>query len=219
MIAIENLAKRFTGPAGLVRALDGISFTVEAGEFVAVQGPSGCGKTTLLLVAGALLHPSEGQVRLDGQNPYSLSPDERSRFRAETIGFVFQQFHLVPYLSVRDNVLAPQLAKPQPDARERANELLRRFQLTDRADHTPDALSTGERQRTALARAFLNRPKVLLADEPTGNLDEQNGEIVLRCLADFAGDGGAVLFVTHDVRATQYAHRTVRMENGKILEK
>lgn len=216
VIAVENLTKRFAGP---VQALDGISFTVDAGEFVAVQGPSGCGKTTLLLIVGALLQPSEGKVLLDGQDPYSLSPNERARFRAETIGFVFQQFHLVPYLSVLDNVLAPQLAKPQPDAMERANDLIGRFHLADRADHTPDAFSTGERQRAALARAFLNRPKLLLADEPTGNLDEQNGESVLRCLADFAKDGGAVLLVTHDVHATQYADRTVRMENGRMLQK
>jgi ABC-type lipoprotein export system ATPase subunit len=219
MIAIENLAKRFAGPAGPVQALDGVSLSIAAGEFVAVRGPSGCGKTTLLLIVGALLQPSEGKVLLDGCDPYLLSPDERSRFRAETVGFVFQQFHLVRYLSVRENVLAPQIAKPHPDATERANELLRRFHLADRADHTPEALSTGERQRTALARAFLNRPKVLLADEPTGNLDDENGEIVLRCLADFAGQGGAVLLVTHDARAAQYAHRTVRMENGKVLQK
>ncbi|MCX8038572.1 MAG: ABC transporter ATP-binding protein [Candidatus Sumerlaeia bacterium] len=217
MIAVENLCKRFSGPSGIVQALDGVSLQVGEGEFVAVQGPSGCGKTTLLLIVGALLQPTEGRVCVGGANPYELPPDARARFRAQTIGFVFQQFHLVPYLTVRENILAPQLALSVPDAPQRADALLRRFQLADRARHTPDALSTGERQRTALARAFLNRPKVLLADEPTGNLDGDNAEIVLRGLADFAREGGAVLLVTHDVRAAQYASRILRMKDGRIL--
>ncbi len=217
MIAVENLRKRFSGPSGVVQALDGVSLQVGEGEFVAVQGPSGCGKTTLLLIVGTLLHPTEGKVCVGGANPYELPLDARARFRAQTIGFVFQQFHLIPYLTVRENILAPQLAVSDPAALQRADDLLRRFQLADRARHTPDTLSTGERQRTALARAFLNRPKVLLADEPTGNLDADNAEIVLRGLADFARDGGAVLLVTHDARAAQYAHRIVRMKNGKVL--
>ncbi|MCX5684896.1 MAG: ATP-binding cassette domain-containing protein, partial [Planctomycetota bacterium] len=176
----------------------------------------GCGKTTLLLIAGGLLKPDDGQVLLAGQDPYALAPDARARFRAENVGFVFQQFHLIPYLSVLDNILAPALARPLENARERAVELAGRFGLTDRQGHVPGELSTGDRQRTALARALLHKPQFLLADEPTGNLDEASGHVVLGHLAEFAKTGGAVLLVTHDPHATQYATRPVRMESGWI---
>jgi len=216
MLELKDLTKRFMGPAGVVRALDGVALRVPAGEFVAVHGPSGCGKTTLLLAAGALLRPTDGRVTIDGQNPYDLPPDERSRFRAGKIGFVFQQFHLVPYLTVLDNVSAPCLAKRTPHASDRARELIARFNLDDRIGHLPAALSTGERQRAALARALLNKPKLLLADEPTGNLDERNAENVLQSFAELAEDGVAVLLVTHDTRAASYANRALYMENGNI---
>lgn len=217
LLQIENLDRSYAGPRGIVNAVAGVSLTVNAGEFVAVRGPSGCGKTTLLLAAGALLQPSCGRVLLNGQSPYELSSGARARFRAENIGFVFQQFHLVPYLDVLDNILAPTLAlEANGDHRARASELAQRFGLQDRLHHVPSALSTGERQRVALARALLNRPKLLLADEPTGNLDEQNGQLVFRCLAEFARDGGAVLLVTHEPRAGELATRTLHMEGGRI---
>ena len=216
MLEVSNLTRSFRGPEGTVRALDGVSFGVAQGEFVAVHGPSGCGKTTLLLVCGGLLQPGSGDVSVDGENPYQLPPESRSRFRAEKVGFVFQQFHLVPYLTVLDNVATPSLAMPQPDAPARARELIRRFNLEDRIRHTPAALSTGERQRTALARALLNRPKLLLADEPTGNLDVENAENVLQYFADFAREGGSVLLVTHDARAASYAHRALHMKSGTL---
>ena len=219
MLRTTDLSKLYPNPQGTVRALDGVSLAVESGEFVAVRGPSGCGKTTLLLAAGGLLRPTEGQVLVNGQDPYTLSPDERARLRAENIGFVFQQYHLVPYLSVLDNVLAPSLAMPRPGVRARAEELVARFRLMDRMHHLPAELSTGERQRTALARALLNRPGLLLADEPTGNLDADNSEVVLSCLSEFAQDGGAVLLVTHDAGAVQYARRVLQLRNGKLLQR
>ncbi len=218
MLRIDGLRKVYAGASRPVTALDGVSLVVEAGEFAAVQGPSGCGKTTLLLVAAGLLRPDGGQVALDGEDPYALPPEARAAFRARSVGFVFQQFHLVPYLTVLDNVLAPSLARPAEDACERARELVEHVGLADRADHVPAALSTGERQRVALARALLNRPKVLLADEPTGNLDPASAETVLGHLAGFAGGGGAVLLVTHDERAADRAGRIVRMEAGKFLD-
>jgi len=217
MLEVKNLTRCFEGPAGVIRALDGVSLDVAEGEFVAVHGPSGCGKTTLLLVAGGLLQPSSGQVTVDGEDPYRLPPEKRSRFRADKIGFVFQQFHLVPYLTVLDNVAAPSLAKPEPNADARARELVSRFNLEDRIRHVPAKLSTGERQRTALARALLNRPKLLLADEPTGNLDVENAQNVLQYFADFAKEGGAVLVVTHDTRAATYAHRMLEMQKGMLV--
>ena len=216
MLELEGVSKTFQGPVRTVRALEDFSLSVGEGEFVAVQGPSGCGKTTLLLIAGGLLQPSEGRVLLGGEDPYSLSPETRCKLRAAKVGFVFQQFHLVPYLSALDNVLVSALAKPGPNLVARARELIEHFQLQERADHVPARLSTGERQRTALARALLNRPKVLLADEPTGNLDAENAEIVLKCLADFSADGGAVLLVTHAASVGSYTKRMLHMENGKL---
>jgi putative ABC transport system ATP-binding protein len=216
-LEIEGLTKSYRGPAGDVCAVDAASLVLRAGEFLAVRGPSGCGKTTLLLAAGTLLQPTRGQVLIDGQDPYGLSPGQRARFRAQQIGFVFQQFHLVPYLDVLDNILASALAlRPNRPARPRALELVEQFGLTNRMSHVPAALSTGERQRVALARALLNQPKLLLADEPTGNLDEPNGQLVLGCLAEFARAGGAVLLVTHDPRAGSYADRIIDMTAGKL---
>ena len=218
ILQCTNVSRSFAGPNGTVHALSDVSLRAESGELVAVRGPSGCGKTTLLLVAGALLKPSSGEVRLDSQDPYGLSPNRRSGLRAEAIGFVFQQFYLVPYLDVLDNVLAPSVARPQPDAAARARELVQRFGLEHRLHHVPSQLSTGERQRTALARALMNRPKLILADEPTGNLDDANGDVVLHHLSEFAQGGGAALVVTHDARVAEIAHRTLTMDNGKLQE-
>lgn len=218
MLEFDSVGKVFRGGGQTVGALDQVSFRVSSGEFATVRGPSGCGKSTLLLVAGGLLHPSEGTVRVAGTDPYALSAAQRAAFRAETIGFVFQQFHLLPYLTVLDNVLAPTVARKLPGARDKANRLLERFGLVERATHLPGELSTGEKQRTALARALLGDPKVLLADEPTGNLDEENGAAVLQALADFAAGGGSVLMVTHDSQAATKASRTLRMRGGRLVE-
>jgi ABC-type lipoprotein export system ATPase subunit len=217
VLHIQNLGKSYAGPGGLVRALDEVSVSVTLGEFLALQGPSGCGKTTLLLAAGGLLQPSTGVVQVQGQDLYALAPEARARFRAAQIGFVFQQFHLIPYLSVLDNVLAPSLALELPRARERAGELVARFGLQDRAHHVPAELSTGERQRVALARALLNNPKLLLADEPTGNLDRENAGVVLDALSRFAREGGAVLLVTHDSAAAQKAGRILQFKGGRLV--
>jgi len=215
MLKFKNVTKIFNGPQGEVTALKNVSFSVRPGEVVAVRGPSGCGKSTLLLTAGTLLRPSEGSVAIGNADPYALTPDGRSSLRAETIGFVFQQFHLVPYLSVADNVLLPSVVKKSDEANARAQELLARFGLEHRAHHVPAQLSIGERQRTALARALFNSPTLLLADEPTGNLDPENGEIVLHALKTFAEEGGAVLLVTHDT--ADCATRTLQMANGSLV--
>ncbi len=215
-LSITELTKRYPGPNGTVVALAGISLTVAAGEFVAVQGPSGCGKSTLLLAAGGLLRPDGGTVSVAGKDPYALTAEARAAFRATHIGFVFQQFHLVPYLSVLDNVLTPALAMPGEGALERAGELIAQFGLQDRQHHLPEQLSVGERQRAALARALLNRPELLLADEPTGNLDKDNANVVLDALARFARAGGAVLLVTHDTVASGRTDRIVRLAKANF---
>jgi len=216
MIRIDNISKSFSSPDGRVQALKNISLTLEAGQLMAVQGPSGCGKTTLLLTAGTLLKPETGHVFVDGHDPYLLSPNHRSDLRAAKIGFVFQQFHLVPYLSVLENILVPCAANPKPTDMDRAKELIDHFNLADRIGHFPSQLSTGQCQRVALARALVNDPKLILADEPTGNLDEENAKIVLSYLAEFADKGCAVLIVTHDPYIGQFTHRTIRLCNGVL---
>lgn len=216
ILELRDVQKHFRRPDGAVRAMDGVSLRIGAGEFVAVQGPSGSGKTTLLMAAGILMQPDSGAVVIAGEEPYKLSAEQRAGFRAAHIGFVFQQFHLVHYLNVLDNVLTAALASRADGAKERAHDLIERFGLASRVGHVPSELSTGERQRVALARALLNRPKLLLADEPTGNLDEENGRMVLDCLAAFAKEGGAVLLVTHDPKAAGFSHRALRMEGGRL---
>jgi putative ABC transport system ATP-binding protein len=216
LVEIRDARKTYKGASGQVQAVDGLSLTLDAGDFVAVQGPSGCGKSTLLLLAGGLLAPESGSVLIAGEDPYALTADARSMFRAENIGFVFQQFHLVPYLSVLDNVLAPSIATGAAGCEKRARELIDEFGLSHRLEHTPGELSSGERQRTALARALLNEPKVLLADEPTGNLDTENATEVLKHLREFASAGGAVLLVTHDVQAAAAADRVIHLRDGKL---
>jgi len=216
LLQLQNVSKTYRTGTNEVRAVDDVSLNVNAGEFVAVQGPSGCGKTTLLLMAGGLLAPDSGTVTVGGENPYALPADRRARFRAANIGFVFQQFHLVPYLSVLENVLSASLVTKSANARQRADELLDRFGLQHRSHHVPGELSTGERQRTALARALMNRPQLILADEPTGNLDSEHAEIVLKHLAEVA-QNAAVLLVTHDMRALKYAGRVEQIRDGRLI--
>lgn len=217
MLQIRHVHRCYRKPRATVHALQGVSLHVHTGEFVVVRGPSGCGKTTLLLTAGGLLAPDEGEVLVDGQNPYALAIEDRARLRASTIGFVFQEYHLIPYLTVLENVMVPSLALSASAPRGRAEELLDRLNLSARAGHVSAELSTGERQRTALARALFNRPRLLLADEPTGNLDPDNSSALLAHIAEFARSGGAVLMVTHDDMAEGYSDRVLRMREGELV--
>ncbi len=199
VLTMHNVTKTYRPPGRHeVVGLKDVSLKVESGAFKVVCGPSGSGKTTLLLAAGGLQKPESGSVKVGGEDIYALSSEKRARCRAGQIGFVFQQFHLIPFLSVLENVLAPTLAVPGNDSEEKARCLVDFFGISHRIDHPPSELSTGERQRVALARAMLNDPALVLADEPTGNLDEKNAEVVLKHLRDFAARGGAVLVATHD---------------------
>ncbi|MFK7818388.1 MAG: ABC transporter ATP-binding protein [Planctomycetaceae bacterium] len=215
MLELREITKTFPSARQDVTAVKDVSLSVNAGEFVAVTGPSGCGKSTLLLTAGSLLAPDAGTAIVNGTNLYDLDANQRAKFRNEQIGFVFQELHLVPYLSVLNNVKAPAIVSGAA-VQERAMGLLDEFGLSDRLSHRPGKLSTGERQRTALARALLNEPSVLLADEPTGNLDTENSEIVLKRMRQFAESGGAVLLVTHDPLAAEQADRIVTMRDAAI---
>ncbi|MCK5174201.1 MAG: ABC transporter ATP-binding protein [Planctomycetes bacterium] len=218
MLELKQISKIFSGPQGPVRVLSESCLSVKPGEFVAVHGPSGCGKSTMLLIAGGLLAPGKGKVLIDGQDPYKMAPNQRCGFRAGKLGFVFQQFHLVPYLTVLENVLTIATVNRIENPSRRAKELISHFSLDHRMNHLPSQLSTGERQRVALARALFNNPKLILADEPTGNLDEKNAAMVFEYLAEFTANGGAVLVVTHDVKAAKYAHRTVHLKDGKVVQ-
>jgi len=217
MIELVNVSKVYRTDSGEVRALDDVTLSVAPGEFVTVRGPSGSGKSTLLLTIGGMIRPTEGRVLAGGQDVYMMSSRQRGRLRADTIGFVFQMFYLVPYLSALENVLVPTLARPGT-GRQDAMALLTRLQLADRLDHRPAELSTGERQRVALARALLNSPQIILADEPTGNLDPDNARQVMSYLAEFHHEGGTVLVVTHDPLADQYAQRMLLMDRGQVRD-
>jgi putative ABC transport system ATP-binding protein len=217
MLQFDDVSRIYRTNRGEVRALDGLSLTVDEGEFVAVRGPSGSGKTTLLFAAGGMQRPSGGRVIVDGTDLYDLPPSGRAVFRAERIGFVFQMFHLVPYLSVIENVLLSAGGDPS-DRKTHAGELLERLGLADRMTHRPSELSAGERQRVAIARAVLNRPRLILADEPTGNLDPENAEAVINALTEFHKEGATIIVVTHGQDAEERATRVVRLRGGKLDE-
>ena len=217
ILEAEGLKKTFHTSGGDVRAVDDISISLSGGDFVAMHGPSGCGKSTLLLMAGGLLSPDEGTLTIADADPYSLSAGARAAFRGKHVGFVFQQFHLIPYLDVLDNVLVNQLAAGEEDLRTEAESLLEKFQIDHRKHHVPSRLSVGEQQRVALARALVRKPGLILADEPTGNLDTENSAIILDHLSEFAKAGGAVLMVTHDDRARAAANRALELSEGKLV--
>ena len=217
MIELENVSKVYRTANGAVRALDDLSLTVETGEYAAVRGPSGCGKSTLLTIVGTLGTPTSGKVAIAGNDIGAMSHAERADFRAHQIGFVFQTFHLLPYLSVIENVMAAAVADKMAGAKERAGEILEKFQMGHRLTHRPGELSTGECQRVAIARAMINHPKLILADEPTGNLDPANAREVLDLLDLFHQDGGTVLLVTHEELAGNRAQRTILLEQGRVV--
>ena len=217
MIRCDEVTKIFRKNGSEVTSLDRFTADIGAGEFVAVRGPSGSGKTTLLLTLGGMQRPSAGLVQFSGRDLYGLSPADRAGLRSGEIGFVFQMFHLVPYLDLMGNVLLASPGKPGPAVRKRAGELLDKLGLTERVSHRPGELSAGERQRLAVARALLNRPKLILADEPTGNLDPENAAEVVRHLAEFHQAGGTVVLVTHGTAADTYADRFLRLKQGRLV--
>jgi putative ABC transport system ATP-binding protein len=201
--------------AGEVRALEDVTFSVGSGEWLAVMGPSGSGKSTLVNLIGCLDRPDSGTVHVEGQNVVDLVGAALDRFRAETIGFVFQQYHLIPYLTALENVMLAQYFHSMTDEQE-ALEALERVGLADRARHLPAQLSGGEQQRVCIARALINDPKVILADEPTGNLDAVNEEIVMGLLRDLHRQGRTLVMVTHDLVVARMADRRLELHHGRV---
>src|ERR1700748_1035225 len=215
VISLHHVTREYSGHAGVVRALDEATFSIVAGEWVAITGPSGSGKSTLVNLIGCLDRPTSGELKIDNVNVASMSTTELDRFRADKIGFIFQQFHLIPYLTALENVMLAQYFHSMTDEKE-ALAALARVGLEERAKHRPSQLSGGEQQRVCIARALINDPKIILADEPTGNLDAMNEEIVLRLLREFHAQGRTIVMVTHDPVVARLADRRIELHHGKI---
>src|SRR5437868_5844822 len=219
MIRLKDVSRLYPAKAeasgGVIRALDDFTLSVDPGEWVAIMGPSGSGKSTLVNLIGCLDRPTAGEIWLDGVNVANMSANELNRVRAEKVGFIFQQFHLIPYLSALENVMLAQYFHSMTDEQE-ALEALARVGLKDRAHHIPAQLSGGEQQRVCIARALINDPKIILADEPTGNLDAANEEIVLELLRDLHRQGRTIVMVTHDPVVARLADRRIELHHGKI---
>jgi putative ABC transport system ATP-binding protein len=220
VIELESVTREYVGRGSAaktgVRALDGASFTIRAGEWVAITGPSGSGKSTLVNLLGCLDRPTAGTLRIDGVDTATLSPKELDRFRADKIGFIFQQFHLIPYLSAVENVMLAQYFHSMTDESE-ARAALEKVGLGARVAHLPSELSGGEQQRVCIARALINNPPILLADEPTGNLDAVNQGIVATLLAELHRNGHTIVMVTHDPEMSGLAQRKIALNHGKVF--
>lgn len=218
MIHLEKVTKQYHTRHSNVKALDKVDLTITDGEFVVVRGPSGSGKTTLLLSIGGMLRPTEGWIHTNGNDIYAMRKRDRTKFRSENIGFVFQMFHLIPYLNIIENVLLPSSAVRNQSRVTEAIELLERLNLSERKYHKPSELSAGEKQRTAIARVLLNHPKIILADEPTGNLDPSNSDEIFGYLVDFHHTGGTVIVVTHETKVNKYTDRIICLKKGRLEE-
>ncbi|UCG79462.1 MAG: ABC transporter ATP-binding protein [Nitrospirota bacterium] len=219
MLELRSVSKEFINNRNEhVKAIDDISLKVEKGEFVSFVGPSGSGKSTLLFVTGALLRPSQGEVLLHGENIYDTAAVYRSELRLRNIGFVFQTFNLIPYLSALDNVAVPAMlmTRSKRDAADKAADLLKRFGLAKRLDHKFSELSVGERQRVALCRSVINDPEMILADEPTGNLDPGMTNEVMALLRELNSRGQTIIVVTHEEEVASFAGRTLHLKDGRL---
>ena len=218
MLRLQSVSKNYSHRGKSVKALDNVTLEIPRGEFVSVVGPSGSGKSTLLLTLGGMLSPASGRVLVDGQSLYELTSDKRAALRRKTIGFLFQTFNLVPYLTAMENVQVPLfLAGVTPDEqRDRAASLLERVGLGDRLDHKPSELSVGQQQRVALARMLANDPAVILADEPTGNLDPDTSETILAFLEELNREGRTIVMVTHDLHAARRANTILKLVDGSV---
>lgn len=219
MIKIKNLSKSFRTEEIETIALNGVSMKVKKGEFVAIMGPSGCGKSTLLHILGLLDNPDEGSYLLDGEEMGHLKEKDRTRYRKGRIGFVFQSFNLIDELTVQENIALPLLymGVPKQERQRRVEEAMARMDIMHRSRHYPRQISGGQQQRTAIARAIVTRPKLILADEPTGNLDSKNGKEVMGLLSELHREGTTIVMVTHSQHDAGYADRIIHLFDGHVL--
>ena len=220
MIQLESLIKRFTMGDETITAVNNISLTVEEGDFVSIVGPSGSGKSTLMNIIGMLDTADEGSYLFDGMDVTQLEDDEQTLLRNRCIGFVFQSFHLLPRLTAEENVMVPLLYRgvSEKEAREKAGRLLQRLGLGERKHHLPSQLSGGQQQRTAIARALVGDPKLILADEPTGALDQSTGREIMKLMKELNEGGQTIVLITHDMSIAQQAKRMVRIEDGRLTQ-
>ncbi len=218
MIQVSDVTKSYIIGGNQVNALDGVSLEISEGDFMAVTGPSGSGKSTLLYTLGGLLTPNTGRVLVNESDIYSLNQRLRAKFRRDNVGFIFQTFELLPYLTALENVMLPLSIDGVSswEQEDRAYDSLEKVGLDERAEHKPTELSGGEQQRVAVARGLVNEPKILLADEPTGNLDQKTGDGIMGLLSDLNGEGQTIVFVTHDISRTGIANKVIGMVDGGI---
>lgn len=214
MLKVKGITKTYTKNGSSFTALDGVSLNVVEGEFIAIVGPSGSGKSTFLHTIGGLIRPDAGQILYKGKDVYALNSHEANRYRGKNVGFVFQQFHLMPYLTVYENI---KIGDKETADKEDIERFLKKCSLLPLRNKYPSELSVGEKQRTAFVRAIISKPEILLADEPTGNLDPENSRILMSLIADFNKDGGTVLLVTHQSETSKYASREITLSSGQIL--
>lgn len=219
MLKVKNVSKMYKKKDEEVKAIDNVSLEIPSGDFVSIIGPSGSGKSSLLLMLGGMLSPSSGQVFIDGESLYDLTPNEIAVLRKKKMGFVFQTFNLIPYLSALQNVQVPLLLSGlnEKEQKEKAEYLLKKVGLEDRIEHTPSELSVGQQQRIALARMLANDPSVILADEPTGNLDPEMSQLVIKFLTDLNQEGRTIVMVTHDMKIAKQAKRSVTISKGEAV--
>ena len=219
MIAVNDVTKSYIIGGNQVNALHDVSLEISEGDFMAVTGPSGSGKSTLLYTLGGLLTPNTGRVLVNESDIYSLNQRKRAKFRRDNVGFIFQTFELLPYLTALENVMLPLSIDGVSgwEQEDRAYDCLEKVGLDERADHKPTELSGGEQQRVAVARGLVNEPKILLADEPTGNLDQKTGDGIMGLLSDLNGEGQTIVFVTHDQSRTVIANKVIGMIDGGIM--
>lgn len=221
MIVLEHINKIFQTTEVETQALDDVSLKIEKGEFVSIMGPSGCGKSTLLNIMGLLDDPTSGSIFLEGVNVAGLDDESAAKIRNQKLGFIFQSFHLIPALNILDNVELPLLYRknvPAAERREKAKQVLEKVGLSHRMKHFPAQLSGGQCQRAAIARAIIGSPEILLADEPTGNLDSKMGEEILELLLQLNREGMTIVMVTHDAHIAQRTGRIIRFADGKQVE-
>ena len=221
IIKLQEVAKYYEMGGSIVKALDGLSITIEKGDFVAIMGPSGSGKSTAMNLVGSLDVPTRGKIELDKRDISRLTESEVAQLRGKKIGFIFQSFNLIPNLTAKENIMLPMLfqGKSREERERRADELLKMTELEDRGDHYPNQLSGGQQQRVAIARSLANDPEVILADEPTGNLDSKTGEKVMNFLNDLNEKGKTIVMVTHDPEKAQSHARTIYWIRDGKLEK
>ena len=212
ILKASDISKSYSSDKNRIKVVDNYNIDLFSSEFVSLTGPSGCGKTTILMIIGCLLKPDHGTVEIDGLDIYSMNSSRIAEQRSKKIGFIYQDFKLIPYLTIKENILCSSLINDVGNLEDKANDLILRLGLNHRVNHRPEQLSAGEKQRTAIARALLMEPKLIIADEPTGNLDKKNSSIVIEALKHYSDEGACVIMVSHDEDVKKSSDRHIQMD-------